>query len=360
MSGVWGRNIRLTIFGESHGEGIGMVLDGLPPGKALDMERISAEMARRKPGRDTLSTPRAEEDFPEILSGSFQGRTTGAPLTAFIRNTNRRSGDYASLIHTPRPGHADYTGNVRFRGFQDYRGGGHFSGRLTAALVFAGAVAKQYLDEYNIAIGSHILSIGTVYDRSLDEAQLTADCMELLQRMEFPVIDASKGEQMKEAIHRARADKDSVGGIVEAAAVNIPAGIGSPFFDSVESTLAHLLFSIPAVKGVEFGAGFGISAMLGSQANDAYRIEEGRVCTATNHNGGILGGITNGMPVVFRAAFKPTPSIAKPQKTVDMRTMTETTLEVQGRHDPCVVPRAVPVVEAVAAIAILDLLLEGK
>ncbi|QCX34708.1 chorismate synthase [Caloramator sp. E03] len=356
MSGVWGENIKFSIFGESHGKAIGITIDGLPPGINLNIEEIEYEMRRRAPGQNEFSTPRKETDSFEILSGYFNNYTTGTPLCAIIWNKNQESKDYNELRNILRPGHADYTGYVKYEGFNDYRGGGHFSGRLTAPLVFAGAVAKQILALKRILIGSHIYQIGNIKDVPFDKVKINEDCIKNLNKSTFPVLDEEKGEEMKRLILEAKNDLDSVGGVIEAAAINLPKGLGSPFFDSVESKISHLLFSIPAVKGVEFGMGFEISKLKGSEANDEFYIENEEIKTRTNNNGGILGGITNGMPLIFRAAFKPTPSIAKTQKTVDVLKKENVELKIKGRHDPCIVQRAVPVVEAVTAMAILDLL----
>jgi chorismate synthase len=354
MSGTWGNRIKFSIFGESHGKAVGVTIDGLEPGTELDLESIRREMARRAPGKSGLSTPRQEEDSFEILSGFFNGKTTGTPLCAVISNRDQHSRDYEKTRNLMRPSHADYTGHVRYMGFNDYRGGGHFSGRLTAPLVFAGAVCRQVLEGKGITIGSHIRSIGSIEDSPFSLAGTDAEMLGSLREKDFPVIDEQQGEAMQKLILEAREDRDSVGGVIEAAAVGLPAGIGDPFFDSLESTLAHLLFSVPGVKGLEFGAGFAVAGMKGSEANDEWLVEEGRVRTRTNNNGGIIGGITNGMPVVFRVAVKPTPSIGKPQRTVDIEKMENETLEITGRHDPCIVVRAVPVIEAVTAMALLD------
>ncbi len=358
MSGIWGKNIRISIFGESHGEAIGIVLDGLPSGLEIDLEKIKKEMKRRAPGRNKISTSRKEGDQFNILSGYFNGRTTGTPLASVIYNTNQKSKDYDAIKSIMRPGHADYTGHVKYSGFNDYRGGGHFSGRITAPLVFAGAIAKQILLNKNIVIGSHIKSIGNIEEESFDKVSIKPSLLEELIEKEFPVIDDEKGKKMKEYILKLKDEKDSIGGIVETAVVNLPEGVGEPFFDSVESKLSQLLFSIPAVKGVEFGAGFDITDMKGSEANDELYISKGKIKTYSNNNGGIIGGITNGMPLIFRIAIKPTASIAKVQRTVNIDEGTNTKIEIEGRHDPCIVPRAVPVVEAVTAIALLDLILE--
>ncbi|MCQ1531301.1 chorismate synthase [Lutispora saccharofermentans] len=357
MSGIWGKSIRLSIFGESHGKAIGINIDGLPPGFEIDIDGIKQEMARRAPGKSILSTSRAEEDEFEIISGFFEGRTTGAPLCAIIKNTDSISAHYSEMQAKMRPGHADYTGYVKYKGFNDYRGGGHFSGRLTAPLVFAGAIARQMLEKRGVIIGSHIKSIGSVQDEAFDPVNIDAQALKSIRDKVLPVIDDQIGEKMKEAVLAAMEQADSLGGIIECAAVNVPEGLGDPFFDSVESSLSHLLFSIPSVKGVEFGAGFDIAYMRGSEANDELYIKDGIVKTYTNNNGGILGGITCGMPLVFRAAIKPTPSIGREQRTVDIKGKKNTSIQVSGRHDPCIVSRAVPVVEAAAALVLLDFML---
>lgn len=356
MSGVWGNKIKLSIFGESHGKAIGINIDGLKPGIELDLNFINKEMERRAPGKSDLSTPRKEGDNFEILSGYFNGKTTGTPLCAVIYNTNQHSKDYEKTKNLMRPSHGDFTGYIKYEGFNDYRGGGHFSGRLTAPLVFAGAICKQILESKGIIIGSHIKSIGKIEDKSFDMVEIKDEKLKMLRENKFPVIDEAIASSMRNVITTAREEMDSVGGVVETAVINLPVGIGDPFFDSVESTLAHLLFSIPGVKGVEFGAGFDISRMKGSEANDEYYIDGDKIKTFSNNNGGILGGITNGMPLIFRVAIKPTPSISKAQKTVDIEKKENAQIEIKGRHDPCIVPRALPVVEAVAAIAVLDLL----
>lgn len=356
MSGVWGSKVKYSIFGESHGKAIGITIDGLPSGIELDLEEINREMLRRAPGKNKFSTPRQEKDQYEIVSGFFNGKTTGTPLCAIIRNGDQHSKDYEKTKNLMRPGHADYTGFIRYGGFNDYRGGGHFSGRITAPIVFAGAIAKQVLSKSGIVIGSHIKSIGKVDDEYFNSINIEEKLLRELSYKEFPTLQEDKGLEMQEEILKARKELDSVGGVVECAVVNLPAGIGSPFFGSVESVLSSLLFSVPAVKGVEFGEGFNISRMRGSEANDQFYLEEDKVKTYSNNNGGILGGITSGMPVVFRVAFKPTPSIAREQKTVDILNKENTTINIEGRHDPCIVQRAVPVVEAVAAMGILEML----
>lgn len=358
MSGVWGKNIKLSIFGESHGRAIGINIDGLKPGVLLDMDEIKREMERRAPGRSSLATPRKEADTFEILSGYFEERTTGTPLCAIIRNSDQHSKDYSELKKLMRPGHADYTGNIRYGGFNDYRGGGHFSGRITAPLVFAGAIAKQILKEKGIIIGSHIKSIEKIQDASMEDITLKEELLEALTKEAFPVLDKAAGEEMQELILSVKKDLDSVGGIIETVVLNIPSGVGSPFFNSVESQLSSLIFSIPATKGIEFGKGFDIASLRGSEANDEMYMAGTTVKTKTNNNGGILGGITNGMPLIFRTAIKPTASISRLQNTVNIELQEDATLLIKGRHDPCIVPRAIPVIEAVTAIAILDLMLD--
>lgn len=358
MSGIWGNKLKLSVFGESHGPAIGITIDGLPSGIELDFENINREMERRRPGKSELSTPRNESDSLEILSGYFKDKTTGTPLTAIIRNSDTRSRDYSETRNKMRPGHADFTANIKYLGYEDYRGGGHFSGRLTAPLVFAGAIAKQILENQGILIGSHISSIGDIKDDCFNPVDIRRADLGVLRDKTFPVLNEEKGKLMKAEILKAKADSDSIGGVVECCIINMPTGIGSPFFNSIESTLSSLLFSIPAVKGVEFGSGFEISKMNGSHSNDEYYIDEDKqIKTYTNHNGGILGGISNGMPLIFRAAFKPTASIGKAQRSVDIEKKENIELEIKGRHDPCIVPRAFAVVEAVAAIGILDLML---
>ena len=360
MSGILGMNIKMAIYGESHGRAIGVVLDGLPPGLKLDEEAIAKEMARRAPGQNALSTARKEKDAVEIESGFFNGYTTGTPLCARIANSDQHSKDYSILADKMRPGHADYAGRVHYQGFNDYRGGGHFSGRITAPLVFAGAVAKQALAQQGIIVGSHILQINDVCEKrfnplGMEDAELVA-----LSEKSFAVMDDAVGEVMQQRILQAKGELNSVGGVIEAMALHLPVGIGAPYFDSVESRLSQTLFSVPAVKGVEFGDGFGFAGLTGAEANDAMHYEGAKVKCFTNHNGGITGGLTNGMPLVLRVAVKPTPSIAQEQKTVSLKEHTDTTLTIVGRHDPCIVQRAVPVIEAVIAWTLWDLLLEAK
>lgn len=360
MSGIWGKNIKISIFGESHGVAIGVTIDGLPCGIELDLDYIKQEMQRRAPGKNSISTPRKEGDQFEILSGFFNGKTTGTPLCSIIRNSNQKSRDYDAVKSVMRPSHGDYPGHIKYDGCNDYRGGGHFSGRITAPLVFAGAVAKQILEKQGILVASHIKAIENVEDEKLDYTNIDRETMAKIKNKDFPVIDESLGEDMKNAIHSARDDRDSVGGVIEGIVLDIDPGLGSPFFDSIESRLAHALFSIPGVKGIEFGLGFEISKLRGSKANDEYYVENEKIKTYSNNNGGVTGGITNGMPIVFRVAMKPTPSISKSQRTVDISTMENTEVEVHGRHDPCIVQRAVPVVEAACALTILDFFLEKE
>lgn len=354
MSSSYGQALKLSIFGQSHGEAIGVTLDGFPAGMDIDMAALEAEMARRAPGQSRLTTPRKESDAPEFLSGVLHGHTTGQPICILIRNAGQHSRDYGDGVDLVRPGHADYTGHVRYFGQEDWRGGGSFSGRLTAPLVAAGALCAQWLEQQGIRIAAHIQQLADVRDASFLQADCTADYAHLRQ-MHLPVLTAGLADKMEAAVLAAHAEGDSVGGVIECMATGLPAGLGAPFFDSVESSLSHLLFSVPGVKGVEFGTGFGFASMRGSQANDAFRMADGRVTTVTNHSGGINGGITNAMPVIFRCAIRPTPSIAVVQQTVSLKSGEDATLTIHGRHDPCILPRAVPVIEAVTAIALLDL-----
>lgn len=358
MSGFWGSNIKLSLFGESHGKGIGIVIDGLPPGFQIDLDDVSLEMRRRAPGRSKLATARKEADVFKILSGYFDAKTTGTPLMILIDNTDIKSRDYEATRYFMRPGHADYTGHIKYDGSNDYRGGGHFSGRLTAPLVFAGAVAKQILSRKNIMIGSHVSSIASVMDDSFNYCDIDLAELNKLRGMELPLRDIEKEDVIRGVILAAKEEGDSVGGTVETAIINIPSGVGSPFFDSLESKIAHLAFSIPAVKGIEFGLGFDLTRLKGSEANDEFYINNEQIKTKTNNNGGINGGITNGMPVIFKTAIKPTPSITAEQNTIDIRDNSEVKLSIEGRHDPCIVPRVIPVIESIAALAVLDLLLE--
>lgn len=352
MSSSYGENLHLTIFGQSHSPAIGMTLEGIPAGEQIDFEALQRFLERRAPGRNAYSTARKEADAPEFLSGLRGDTTCGVPLTAIIRNGDTRSKDYAPFSAVPRPGHADYTANVKYFGCQDYAGGGHFSGRLTAPLCIAGGVCLQILKRRGIEVISRIRAIGDVEDAS----PLTVSTAEKA----FPTVDEAAGEAMQAAIAQARAQGDSLGGVIECAVLGLPAGLGDPMFGGMENRIAGIVFGIPAVKGVEFGAGFAAAKLRGSQNNDSYTVRDGRIETCGNHSGGILGGITNGMPLVFRAAIKPTPSIAMEQTSVNLETMTEEKLRVGGRHDPCIVPRAVPVMEAAAAIAVYDALLGRK
>ena len=356
MSSTYGENLKLSIFGQSHGQGIGMTLDGIPAGLPVDLDKLQQFLNRRAPGQNDWSTPRKEEDRPEFLAGLLDGHTCGAPIAAVIYNKNTRSKDYSNLHDIPRPGHADYTAQIKYGGYQDVAGGGHFSGRLTAPLCIAGGLCKQWLEDMGIRIGAHIQWIGGIYDCYFDPLYPQLDVI----GADFPVIDLECGEQMCQAIAEARAAGDSVGGVIECAVTGLPAGLGDPMFGGMESRIASIVYGIPAVKSVEFGAGFAVGGSLGSENNDAYVIEDGTVRTLTNNCGGILGGITNGMPLIFQAAVKPTPSISRPQQSISLSAMENTTLEVKGRHDPCIVPRAVPVIEAAAAIAIFDAVLARR
>ena len=358
MSSSYGKNIKMTIFGQSHSKAIGMTLEGIPAGKTIDMDKLSAFLSRRAPGKNAYSTPRKEADAPEFLSGVVGNVTCGTPITAVIMNTNTRSGDYDILKNIPRPGHADYTGFVKYGEDRDYTGGGHFSGRLTAPLCIAGGIVMQLLEEKGVKIFSHIASIGPVKDDINFEQFVQDNTSFSAGDKEFPTVSDESGRKMMDYIAEKKAEGDSVGGVVECVILGLPAGIGDPMFDGMENRIAQAVFGIPAVKGLEFGNGFEAATLTGSENNDEFCIKDGKISTLTNNCGGILGGITDGMPIVFRAAFKPTPSIAKEQKSVRLDTMEETTLVVPGRHDPCIVPRAVPVIEAAAALAVWDALNE--
>ena len=358
MSSTFGDKIKISVFGESHGNGIGVVIDGLPAGEKIDLEQVYAQMARRAPGKDKTATPRKESDTPNILSGMLGDTLTGAPLCAVIKNTNTRSTDYGNLLTTPRPGHSDYAAFVKYNGANDIRGGGHFSGRITAPIVFAGAVCRQLLEKKGIKIAAHIQSIGGVYDDKFDPSAISDELTDRLSASSFSLINPDVEPAMRDEVEAAKAELDSVGGIIECAVTGVEAGFGEPMFDGVEGVIAKAVFAIPAVKGVEFGAGFEVAKMRGSQNNDPFRMENERVVTETNNCGGILGGITDGMPIIFRAAIKPTPSISQKQKTVDLQSRENAELEIKGRHDPCIVPRAVPVVEAAAAIALINIIWE--
>jgi chorismate synthase len=360
MSSSYHGQLNLTIFGQSHAPAVGMTLEGLPPGETIDLALLQKFLDRRAPGRNPWATPRREADEPEFLSGLVDGHTCGTPVTAIIRNENTRSGDYENLRQVPRPGHGDFTAQRKFHGAQDVAGGGHFSGRLTAPLCIAGGLCLQVLRHRGITIAAHIAAIGGIADVLLDPVGLRRETLEGLTHLEFPVLDAGAGEAMEHAIENAKHQGDSLGGIIECAVLGLPAGLGDPIFDGMENRIARLVFGIPAVKGLEFGAGFAAAGMRGSLHNDPFYAEHGVVKTRSNHHGGILGGITTGMPLLFRTAVKPTPSIAKPQESVNLETGEATVLEVKGRHDPCIVPRAVPCMEAAAAIAVLDALLEQE
>ena len=360
MSSMTGNKLKLSVFGESHGVAVGCVLDGLPAGLELDFEAIHRQMARRAPGRDKTATARTEADVPQVLSGVLNGVTTGAPLAMMIQNTDAHSEDYQSLKTVPRPSHGDYPASVKYRGFNDLRGGGHGSGRLTAPLVFAGAVAGQLLAQKGVTVGAHILRIGSVTDDSFDFNHIEKAQLMGLAASDFPVLAADCQEKMCEEIERYRLQQDSIGGMIECAAIGLPVGLGEGLFDSAESRLSQLLFSIPAVKGVQFGTGFGFAGSCASDVNDGYTVKDGRIALLSNHNGGILGGMTTGAPLVLSVAIKPTPSIGRPQPSVNMATMQNETVTVQGRHDPCIVPRAVPAVEAAVAFTLADLLLENN
>lgn len=359
MKNNFGTNISMTIFGESHGPCIGITLDGLPAGFKIDLERIKEDMEKRK-AKGSISTQRHEDDEVEIVSGFFNGYTTGTALTILIQNKNTQSKDYSDIQYRLRPGHADFSAYKKYHGFQDYRGGGHFSGRLTAPIVAAGSICRQILETKNILIGSHIEQLYALHDapfsNNIDELKKQ---IQTLNKKEFATLDEQVSQNMEQAILEAKNEQDSIGGILESAIINLPAGIGEPFFDSIESILAHLLFSIPAVKGVSFGAGFQMAAKKGSEANDAFIMND-TIQTKTNNNGGINGGISNGMPIIIHTCIKPTPSIYKTQETVDYKTKESQTLNIKGRHDPCILHRARIVVDSMIAFGILDLLMSNN
>lgn len=359
MSSEFGNILKISIFGQSHGKAIGVNIDGLPAGEPIDLEELNAFLDRRKPGKSPLSTARKESDTPVFLSGLENGVTCGFPLCAVIENSDQHSSDYSELADKPRPSHADYTARVKWGGHADMRGGGHFSGRLTAPLCIAGGIAKQILARRGIFVGAHLAAVGTENDAPFP-LHPTAELFDAIAAKPFPVVDDGAGDRMQALILEARKNLDSVGGIIECAAIGLPAGLGDPMFGGVENRLAAALFGIPAVKGVEFGLGFGSARLHGSENNDPFTVENGSVVTASNRAGGILGGITTGMPVTLRTAIKPTPSISRPQQTVSLSAMENAELVIRGRHDPCIAHRAVPVVEAVTAAVLLDLLLEGN
>lgn len=353
MSSTYGENLKLSIFGQSHGKAIGMTLDGIPAGLPVDMHALIHFLARRAPGRDTLSTSRLEADLPVFLGGIVDGFTCGAPIAAIIENNDAHPSDYASMRELPRPGHADYTAHVKYGGFQDVAGGGHFSGRLTAPLCIAGGLCMQWLDQRDIRIGAHIIQIGSEKCHRFDPLSPQFDQVGQI----FPTLTAQAAERFQALISTAKHHNDSVGGRIECAITGLPAGLGDPMFGGIENRIAQIVYGIPAVKNVGFGCSEEFAQLFGSQSNDPYTVKDGRIHTRTNHCGGILGGITNGMPVIFDVTFKPTPSIAAEQQTVSLRTLEETAINLNGRHDPCIVPRAVAVVEAAAAIAIFDCIL---
>ncbi|MBE6701369.1 MAG: chorismate synthase [Ruminococcaceae bacterium] len=356
MSSEFGNKLRVSVFGQSHGDAIGVVINGLPHGEEIDFDELQDFLERRRGGKNPYSTKRSEKDVPKFLSGIQDNKTCGMPLCAIIENEDKRSVDYSEILDKPRPSHADLTAHIKWQGMADMRGGGHFSGRLTAPLCIAGGIAKQILKRRGIHVGAHLLCVENVYDKAFGITE-DSSLFEEIAKKDFPVIDNLSGEKMKERIISASKDLDSVGGIIECMITGVPAGIGEPMFDGVENRLAASLFGIPAIKGIEFGTGFEASHMRGSENNDPYYVENGEIKIKTNNAGGILGGITTGMPVVFRLAVKPTPSIAKEQDTVSISKMENAKLSIKGRHDPCIAQRAVPVAEAVASLVILDMLI---
>ena len=359
MSSFYNGNIKLSIFGQSHSPAIGVVIDGIPAGEKFDEAALKEFVARRSASNNSLGTQRKEPDEIEILAGVANGNFCGAPFAAIIRNTNVKPGDYSEFSHKPRPGHADYTASVKYNGANDFSGGGHFSGRLTAPLCIAGGIFKQLLEARGIYIGAHHERIGNITDTRFDPVNITKDTLDNLHRGELTTTDTDSQDKMRALIEAVRADKDSIGGVIECAALGVMPGLGEPMLDGLENRISRLIFAIPGVKGLEFGAGFDAALLRGSENNDPFTYKNGRVVTLTNNHGGILGGISSGMPIIFRTAFKPTPSIFKQQDTVDLLTKENTTLTIKGRHDPCIAVRALPCVEAAAAIALYDALLDN-
>lgn len=356
MASIFGKNIQVSIFGQSHSSAIGVTLDGIPAGFKIDMDQLSSFLARRAPGNSEFATPRKEADTPEFICGVVNGITCGAPITILIRNTNLRPGDYKNISDVPRPGHADYTAHVKYGGYEDPTGGGHFSGRLTAPLCAAGNICMQLLEKQDVSIGAHIRKIGGVEDIPFDPCNVRKSDFTQIQKNILPVLDGNAAEKMAETIINQKLTGDSIGGIIECAIIGLPVGVGDPIFDGLENRISSCVFGVPAVKGIEFGSGFAAAEMKGSENNDAFYVSDGHINTKTNHHGGILGGISSGMPVIFRTAFKPTPSIAIAQDSVKMSACENTKLCVEGRHDPCILPRAVPCIEAAAAIAVYDMM----
>ena len=360
MASITGKNIKVSLFGQSHSPEIGVVIDGLPAGLRVDIDELQEFMNRRAPGKQPWATARKEPDQVEIVTGLHEGFTCGAPLMARIVTSDARSKSYVALADTPRPGHADFPAEMKFQGYQDKRGGGHFSGRITAALCIAGGIALQLLSHQGIYVGAHIARVHGIDDVMFNPVSLTREELQATSHRTFPVLNEAAGEAMKSCIMDAQSVGDSVGGVIECAAIGLPAGIGEPHFEGIENHISTCCFAIPGIKGIEFGDGFSAADLFGSQNNDSYRMQGEGIYTETNHAGGILGGLSTGMPVVFRVAVKPTPSIARLQKTINMQTKEDADLTITGRHDPCIVPRAVPVVEAAAALALYDLVLSSR
>lgn len=358
MSSTFGNKIKISIFGQSHAEGLGVVIDGLPAGEKIDLDKVQEFLQRRAPGgKGAFSTTRKESDIPKILSGLLDGVTCGAPLCAVFENSDTRSKDYSKLKDIPRPAHADFPAAIKHGGYNDIRGGGHFSARLTAPLCFAGAVCMQILERKNIYIGAHILSVGEVCDEKFSPTNVNKNDFDCVLSHKLPLIKEDAIEKMEELFENVRKEGDSIGGKIECAIIGMPVGVGEPMFDGIENRLSASIFAVPAVKGIEFGAGFDVSKMRGSENNDAFYVENGEVKTKTNNHGGILGGLSSGMPIIFDVAMKPTPSIHKKQDSVSLSRKENTELIIEGRHDVCIVPRAVPCIEAAAAIAICDLII---
>lgn len=356
MSSIIGQNIKVSIFGQSHSQAIGVTIDGLPAGETIDFEKLNAFMSKRAPGKNEFSTKRNEADEPVFVSGMVDNVTCGAPLTALIYNKDTRSGDYKNIADIPRPAHADYSAQVKFGGYQDVRGGGHFSGRLTAPLCIAGGICMQLLEREGITVSAYIKRIGNVYDETETDEKTAKNAFD----KDFPVVSEKTEAKMKEEITNAKNNGDSVGGIIECKVFGVPAGIGNPMFDGIENRISQAVFGIPAIKGIEFGNGFNSATLLGSQNNDEFYYDGDTVKTKTNNHGGILGGISSGMPIIFRVAVKPTPSIAKEQNSISFSKGENAKLKIVGRHDPCIVQRAVPCVASAASVVIYDMLRGDK
>lgn len=358
MSSIIGNKFKISLFGESHGKCVGVVIDGMPPGFEIDMAKLKSFLDRRRPGSSKLATPRSEKDKPVFMSGLKENVSTGFPLCVIIENEDKKSSDYDNLKNIPRPSHCDYTALLKYGGFADLNGSGHMSGRLTAAICIAGGIAKQMLESMGVFVGAHLYAVGDVKDKQYDLVNLDVETLKKTDNTDFPAIDENQSEEMKELIQITKEDKDSIGSIIEIGVVGIPKAVGKPIFNTVEGRLSQMAFSIPGVKGVEFGMGFDCAKLKGSKHNDDYMVVDGKIQTSTNNSSGIVSGMTNGMPIVYRCAFKPTASIGKVQTSVNLKTMKEEKLLIEGRHDPCIGVRAVSVMEAATSLVLIDMIME--